>query len=131
MTRRLLSTFAVLSLIVAGAPAAFGQNPSAPSPPPNKDVTIHGTDPATHKEIKSQTVSYSDLDLSTDSGAQTALKRIKSASRNVCSPHSHGKRTLRSTTDYNECVQQATADAVQNLNAPKVSYAYKSGSQSR
>ena len=128
MTRTLLSAAAALSLLSAGAPAALAQHRAMPATPLEKDVIIHGTDPVTHKEVASKVVKFDDLDISTSAGADTLLRRIRAASKTVCGPRNMGKRSMRDKKDHDECLSEATAQAVQNLNAPKVSEAYKAQS---
>jgi len=78
---------------------------------------------------KSITVSYSDLDLTSDSGARAMLARLKSAAVKACG----GPAVFNSVYDvapdyvrtvYAKCQNDAMAGAVASLHAPLVSTLY-------
>ena len=68
-------------------------------------------------------VSYSDLDLSREAGAQVMLSRLKAASSVVCGGWPDG-RDLGRVMTYRSCTKNAMDAAVAKLGAPKVSALY-------
>jgi len=66
-------------------------------------------------EVKSETVAYSDLDLTTSEGRETLERRIEAAAKRVCSitPPTAADRTRRA--DANACLAKARASAKQQL----------------
>ncbi len=69
----------------------------------------------------SATVSYADLDLSTEAGARTMLQRIRSTAREACGPEPvHSPLTPRAPTQFRNCVFEAVDSGVANLGAPLV-----------
>lgn len=70
---------------------------------------------------RSRTISYADLDLNTEAGARTVLKRIGRAARQVCfsgvSGVTHDLHALK-------CRRNAVRDAVARLDRPMVTIAY-------
>jgi UrcA family protein len=69
-------------------------------------------------EVLTKTVSFRDLDLSTQHGAQALYVRIEAAAREVC----------RGTelTDYDACRARAIEDAVKDVSNPLLSAAHRS-----
>jgi UrcA family protein len=69
----------------------------------------------------SATVSYADLDLSTEAGARTMLQRIRFTAREMCgSEPVHSPLTPRAPTQFRNCVIDAVDSAVAGLGAPLV-----------
>ncbi len=67
----------------------------------------------------SATVSYADLDLSTEDGARAMLKRIRITARDVCGAEPvHSPLTPRAPTQFRNCVIDAVDSAVTGLGAP-------------
>jgi UrcA family protein len=67
----------------------------------------------------SATVSYADLDLSTEAGARTMLQRIRSTAREMCgSEPVHSPLTPRAPTQFRNCVIEAVDSAIAGLDAP-------------
>jgi UrcA family protein len=67
----------------------------------------------------SVTIDYTDLNTSTEAGAQALYRRIRAAARDVC-----GRPEFRSfelTRLRNECVDEAIAAAVAGVNRPQLS----------
>jgi UrcA family protein len=67
----------------------------------------------------SRTVTFSDLNISTPSGAHVLYRRIRAAAQVVCSHH-----FFLTDTDKARCVRDATADAVTRINQPALSALY-------
>jgi UrcA family protein len=69
--------------------------------------------------VKSQTVSFADLDLSKPAGAQTLYKRITKAARQVCGPaDKYSYITPRKA--FRECYEEAVAAAVAQVDRPSL-----------
>jgi UrcA family protein len=77
-------------------------------------------------EVPSKRVSLNDLDLSTQVGACTALKRIRHAADYVC-PY-EGERPLYLWRAHNECLQDAVNRAVQDTHSKRIERLYASRS---
>lgn len=75
------------------------------------------------RELKSEPVVFSDLDLDNIDGGYTLLTRIRSAARDVCSPVAE-MRNLADTSDFQRCVRRAVDHAVNEVGAPTVQDAY-------
>jgi UrcA family protein len=78
-------------------------------------------------ERKQVGVPYDDLDLSTQGGAREMLARIKSAASRACG----GRPDTRDTSEarrYRQCVRDAVARTVADLDAPLVTAAHRSES---
>jgi len=69
-----------------------------------------------------QPVYYSDLDLSTATGAHQAYLRLKGAAYQACRASESVDPNAR--TIYNPCIRAALGDAVARLNAPALSELY-------
>jgi UrcA family protein len=80
-------------------------------------------------DVRTTTVKYADLDLSTPQGATSLYNRIRFASEAVCSPADHGN--LAAISRSQKCVKQAIAGAVAKVNRPTLTavYAAKSAVQ--
>lgn len=69
----------------------------------------------------SASVSYADLDLSTESGARAMLERVKLAARDMCGTQPiHSPLTPRAPTQFRDCVAEAVDSAVTGLGSPLV-----------
>ena len=76
---------------------------------------------------KSIRVSYADLDLSTQAGAQTLYHRIRGAARQVCGDEG------TSYTDkaiWRSCFKNAVGDAVAKVNSPQLTALHQGKSPS-
>jgi UrcA family protein len=73
-----------------------------------------------------QTVSYGDLDISTQSGAKTLLARIQKAAKHACIDYP--RSSMDSKANFDACVSNAVGQAVAALNNPIVT-ALASGQQ--
>jgi len=70
-------------------------------------------------KVKTQAVSYADLDLSKPAGAQTLYKRIKAAARHVCGPADQ-YTFVTPPAAFRECFEKAVADAVAQVDRPSL-----------
>jgi UrcA family protein len=70
-------------------------------------------------KVKTQAVSYADLDLSKPAGAQTLYKRIKAAARSVCGPVDQ-YTFVTAPSAFRECFDKAVADAVSQVDRPSL-----------
>lgn len=68
-------------------------------------------------ETRQAVVSYADLDLETQSGAKTLLRRITFAARRVCGVYSGGLIAIEFRAQLHRCAEQATARAVADVDA--------------
>ena len=120
--RRIPILLAAASLAVAGYAAAQPYD----SYGPNDDVVVTGPAPSGDREIKSEVVSYADLDIDAPAGVHTLLRRIRGAAQQVCSPEPIALE-LRDNADYRDCKDEAMDRAVDQLDAPLVSDTYHAG----
>ncbi|MFZ1991400.1 MAG: UrcA family protein [Alphaproteobacteria bacterium] len=75
--------------------------------------------PTPGREFKSKTVTYADLDLSKQAGAQELVKRIRGAAEFVCSPKPNAT-DIKASDDYTKCVNTAFGNAVAHVDNPLV-----------
>lgn len=68
-------------------------------------------------ETRQAVVSYADLDLDTQSGARTLLRRITFAARRVCGVNDIGVMAIEFRAQLHRCAEQATARAVADVDA--------------
>ncbi len=69
----------------------------------------------------SASVSYADLDLSTESGARAMLERVKVAARDMCGVKPiHSPLTPRAPGQFHDCVADAVDSAVTSLGSSLV-----------
>jgi len=68
-------------------------------------------------DVRSVTVSYRDLDLSTPHGAKVLYRRIQAAAREVCG---YRGADLLEQSVWKGCYRNAIADAVGKVNNPRV-----------
>jgi UrcA family protein len=71
-------------------------------------------------EARSVKVSYGDLNLASDGGAQLLYGRIVSAAREVCEARRLDNRDLRAVALEHRCEAQAIAAAVSSVNSPRL-----------
>ncbi len=110
--RTLPILLATLSLTAAGAASA------QPAYSEDNDVVVTAPYAPPGAEIRSTTVAFEDLDLSTHAGAYTLLNRIKGAARQVCSPEATFPGDLDDNADYQSCMRGAITRAVQDVDEP-------------
>ncbi|HET9161063.1 MAG TPA: UrcA family protein [Caulobacteraceae bacterium] len=67
-------------------------------------------------------VKTSDLNLSTEQGAKTALERVRRAALGACTDFTVGSRIGHQD---NECVAKVSAELVRRINAPMVQAAFE------
>lgn len=75
----------------------------------------------------SQTVSYSDLDVSREAGARVLLNRIKAAAGKVCGAKPTSILEFAAIRARDACMKQAIASSVQASGAPLVAQLYNTG----
>ena len=80
-------------------------------------ATAHATTSATTENVRQSVVSYSDLNLETEAGANTLLRRIKFAARRVCGVNAAGFMPMEFRAQLHRCAEQATARAVADVDA--------------
>jgi len=68
--------------------------------------------PISDSEIKSEAVKVSDLDLSTEAGAESLIGRIRGAAKHVCNPRPTHKANFKDVSDYDKCMTEAIERAV-------------------
>jgi len=83
-------------------------------------ATAQATTPATAEKVRQSVVSYSDLNLETEAGANTLLRRIKFAARPVCGVNDAGLMAMEFRAQLHRCAEQATARAVADVDARTV-----------
>jgi UrcA family protein len=74
-------------------------------------------------EVRRQTVSFADLDLSGEAGARALLGRIHAAARTVCEPEPAAV-DLTMQTQYRNCLHDAVARAVSDVGNVRVADLY-------
>jgi UrcA family protein len=67
--------------------------------------------------VRTTTVHYSDLDLSTTAGAMTLYQRIRGAARMVCGEEGYGPG-VDAWLEWKGCFQSAVNDAVEKVHSP-------------
>ncbi len=127
MTRTLMITAATIALVIGAAPAFASDYRDNPNHPHHamKDVIVHPPQTAHGPHVASTHVKYEEQDVSSPAAAEALLGRIKRAAKRVCAPAPHGKRTMQETADYKQCLRDATDEAVQGVNSPALTAAYK------
>jgi UrcA family protein len=96
--------FAAVSMIAATMPAFAGSDGS-------------------FRDLPRLVVSYADINLATQSGAETMLRRIFVAAKQVCGDRS-GIRDIVERREIRFCVRVASANAVKDINAPMLTAAF-------
>lgn len=70
-------------------------------------------------------VSYKDLDMSKQEGAEALYRRIKWAANRVCEESFHSAGPLRSAGGERKCVKRAIDNAVNEVNEPQLTALWK------
>ncbi len=112
-----------ISILVATASLALASHAIAQPDYGPDELTVTGIAPP-DVEVKSERVSYADLDLSGPAGARTLLLRIRGAAEQVCSPEAF-IRDFRDSADYRDCKGEAMARAVDQVDLPLVADEYR------
>lgn len=103
------TTFAgALALAAAGALAASFPAQADPSP-------------------RTKIVVVRDLDLGTDAGARTLLRRIEKATRIVCDEHGTRPQGVDADRRYAACQRAAVARAVETVGSPRLTSLHLQG----
>jgi len=86
---------------------------------------------AVQPETRSLEVSYADLDLTKEAGAERLYLRIRSAARSVCG--TPGLQQIINVSRIRQCAEDATARAIAQVNSPALTryYEEKGGSAYR
>jgi UrcA family protein len=79
-------------------------------------MTAHAT--ASVRVMVQEPVSYHDLNLETEIGAETLLTRIQSAARKVCIQANPDLMRPTIRNERHNCTEAATARAIASVNAP-------------
>ena len=95
------------SLAVAGYAAAQPYETYGP----NDDVVVTGAAPSGDREVRSEVVSYADLNLNTADGRAVLMARIQRAAEQVCGPEPDS-RDLKPLMAFRRCMSQAVNTAV-------------------
>ena len=103
--RKLSPVFAI-ALAAGLTPAVHASAQSTVS-----TVTVKAP-PISDAEIKSEAIKVSDLDLSSQSGAESLIGRIRGAAKHVCSPRPTHKANFKDVSDYDKCMMEAIERAV-------------------
>ena len=75
------------------------------------------TKTAADENVRQAVVSFADLDLETQAGAKTLLRRITFAARRVCGVYDVGLIAMEFRAQLHRCAEQATARAVADVDA--------------
>jgi UrcA family protein len=78
------------------------------------------------EDPESRVVTYGELDLESDAGAETLIRRIDNASESVCGRHD-GRRQTRQALRDRACESDTTEVAVNDVAHPNVSAHYYGG----
>lgn len=84
-------------------------------------IAFAGASHADETDPPKMRVSYADLNLSTPAGAQTLYRRLRIASKAVCSSFDEN---FRLRIEWNHCFDQAMRNAVLTVNSPLLSEIY-------
>jgi UrcA family protein len=79
------------------------------------------------EDPESRVVTYGELDLNSEAGAETLIRRIDNASEGVCARHD-GRRPARQAARDRACEYETTEVAVNDVGHPNVSAEYYGGS---
>lgn len=74
-------------------------------------------------DVPTRTVRYAELNLNTAEGARVLFRRIKFAATEVCEPLDG--RALAQHVIWQKCYERALADAVSQVNQPRVTALYQ------
>ena len=83
-------------------------------------ATAQATTPATTENLRQSVVSYADLNLESEAGAKTLLRRIKFAARRVCGVGELGLIAIEFRAQLHRCAEQATAREIADVDARTV-----------
>ncbi|MBV8682582.1 MAG: UrcA family protein [Caulobacteraceae bacterium] len=83
---------------------------------------------ADYSPVVSTSVQYLDLNLSTPTGAEQMLHRIKAAAHRVCNPEP-ALQALSESAEWRTCMTTSVSDAVRRLDSPMVTAAYAGRTQ--
>ena len=89
------------------------------------EVVVTGRHAPPGAEVKARRVSFADLDLGVSDGAYALLGRIHGAAIQVCSPQPSTIRDIRDSSDYQGCIVDAVARAVNEVDTPTVTNLYR------
>jgi len=78
------------------------------------------------EDPESRVVEYGELDLNSEAGAETLIRRIDNASGSVCA-RNDGRRPVRQAAMDRACEYETTEVAVNDVNHPNVSAHYYGG----
>jgi UrcA family protein len=81
---------------------------------------------AAQTEPESRVVTYGELDLNSDAGAEVLVRRIEQASAQVCGEHD-GRTNTRQAMINNACEVETAENGVADVNHPRVSAHYYGG----
>jgi UrcA family protein len=73
-------------------------------------------------------VSYSDLNLSTEDGARTLLRRINIAANTACGDKTHSPLLPRAAAEHDRCVATATKAAIGRVDSQMVAEIHRAES---
>jgi UrcA family protein len=104
-SRKVFPAFAI-ALATGLTPAVHASAQSSVAP-----LTVRAP-PISDAEIKSEAIKVSDLDLSSEAGAETLIGRIRGAAKHVCSPRPTHKANFKDVSDYDKCMSEAMERAV-------------------
>jgi UrcA family protein len=79
------------------------------------------------EDPESRVVTYGELDLNSEAGAETLIRRIDNASESVCA-RNDGRRPARQAARDRACEYETTEVAVNDVGHPNVSAEYYGGS---
>ena len=83
-------------------------------------------------EVMTRIVKFGDLNINSEEGAKSLLRRIRTASRYVCTGgDGQWSGSLNSSRAYRTCVRQAQDGAVSQIKSPVVHALYNNGSDLR
>lgn len=77
-------------------------------------------------DSQSRVVTYGELDLNSEAGAETLIRRLNNASEDVCARHD-GRRPARQAARDRACEYETTEVAVNDVGHPNVSAEYYGG----
>lgn len=83
-------------------------------------ASAHATTTANTAKVRQQVVSFADLNLETEAGAKTLVRRIKFAARRVCGVGELGLIAIEFRAQLHRCAEQATARAIADVDARTV-----------
>ena len=103
---------------------AYGDRPAYESGPAVDELTVRGRFARPGAEVRAWRVGFADLDLDSPYGAHTLLVRIHGAAQQVCSPEPVSHTDFNDADDYRDCMNDAVARAVGEVDAPTLNEVY-------